>query len=70
MSDARERSLNENGRHKEDETVSRAIWVTLAAIPRLKCGALAMIGQAFGILVSQHTTNCGKIALPITRASG
>jgi hypothetical protein len=64
MSDAREGSLNLN------ETVSRVTLVSLAAIPRLKYGTLAMIGLASHAEARQYSTNDGRIVLSIGCVTG
>jgi hypothetical protein len=66
MSDAREGSLNE----MENQTGSHVTLVSLAAIPRLKCGTLAMIWQAWRDMTLQYSTNRGNIVLSIICASG
>jgi hypothetical protein len=65
MSDAREGSLNEMA----NQTGSRVTLVSLAAIPRPKCGTLAMIRQAWRAVAAQYNTNRGKIVLSIICAS-
>jgi hypothetical protein len=59
MSVAREGSFYTTGH----EMVSHVTSVSLAAIPRLKCGAFVMIAPAF-------RSNVGTIAFPIAGACG
>jgi hypothetical protein len=66
MSGAREDSLNQ----MMNETGSRVTLVSLAAIPRLKYGTLAMIGPAWRAEAPQYSTNYGKNVLSIGCAGG
>jgi hypothetical protein len=67
MSGAREDSLN----LMVNEIGFRVTSVSLAAIPRLKYGTLAMIGPAWRRAMGEyHSPNRGKIVLPVGWAAG
>ena len=66
MSDAREGSLN----LMVNETVSRVTSVSLAAIPRLKYGTLALIEPAWRAEAGEYSINRGRIVLLIGCAGG